>query len=219
VNFSGESRTIKMSVDSKRPSGTPSTLFVHQESFLELEQSDALLTRALAAQSEQAQLVDVDATLESRYNAALAAQVEAVHDQIATLEDRLEVAISLYSTKLRTTQTHPPGFFSKAVTRSGWQDQIQRQQCTVFRMQNRLEQIRDIKDGMGFLVPRIQEIAESRLRAKSPELVRLWDELQVADRMHQNMLRKQILEKAESTSDRQASRIGTSLTRMITLGT
>lgn len=160
----------------------------------EVEQSDIFIARARTIQDEQVALIEAS-SLERDYNAALTAQIEAKHDQAEDIEDRLEHAIEQQSSRLQQTQTHPPGFFSMPASRSIWLEQIQQQQIAILRLQTRLDQVREIKDGMGLHSPRIQALAERKLRSKEPELVEDWEEMQSANRQHQAMLRKQEQEK------------------------
>lgn len=155
-------------------------------------QGDGLLARAQEAQSEQAGLIEAS-PVASQYSSALAAQVEAKHDQAERIEDKLETLIEQQTSCLQQARLQQPGLIALPKTRQRWQQQLQQQQRTMQRLQGRLEVVREIKDGMSAHGPRIEEMATRKLRAQQPELASEWDELQEAQRLHQGLQRKQKL--------------------------
>jgi len=125
------------------------------------QQADALLERAQEAQAEQTAMLDAT-PLESQYSAAFAAQVEAKRDQAERIEDRLENLIEQQASRLQRAQANQLGLLSLPGTRAKWQAQLQQQQSVMLRLHTRLENVREIKDGMGVHAPRIEELAARR---------------------------------------------------------
>lgn len=159
-------------------------------------QADGLVERAQVAQEEQT--AQLEATpLESQYSAAFAVHVEAKHDQVERIEDRLEGLIERHASRMQQAQTKQPGMLALPGARAKWQQQMQQQQFVMQRLQGRLEVAREIKDGMGVHGPRIEELATRKLRAQEPELAREWDEMREAQRRHVALMRKQGQEKRQ----------------------
>ena len=164
--------------------------------------ADSLLHRAKEMQDEQVAAIEAS-SLESRYGAALAVQIEAKLDQAERIEDRLEHLIEQQASRLQQAQVRQPGMLTLPGARAKWNDSIQQQQASMLRLQGRLEMVREIKDAMGLHGPRIEELATRKLRDKEPELADAWDELREAQRLHQLHQRrieqdkKQALEKAQ----------------------
>jgi hypothetical protein len=158
---------------------------------IEIEmQAEFLLGEAREADSGQSSLID-GAPLESQYTAALAAQVDAKHDQTERIEDRLENLIELQASRLQQVQVQQPGFLALPGTRQLWQQKMQQQQNTLQKLRGRLEAVREIKEGMGLHCPRIEELAAHKLHFKEPGMAADWVNRQVAQRRHQAMLRQQ----------------------------
>jgi hypothetical protein len=153
-------------------------------------QAEFLLDEAREADSGQSSLID-SSPLESQYTAALAAQVDAKHDQTERIEDRLENLIELQSTRLQQVQVQQPGLLALPGTRQLWQQKMQQQQNTLQKLQGRLEAVREIKEGMGLHCPRIEELAAHKLRFKEPDMAANWVNRQEAQRRHQALLRQQ----------------------------
>ena len=164
-------------------------------------EADSLLQRVKDIQDEQVAVIEAS-SLESRYNAALSVQIEAKLDQAEGIEDRLEHLIEQQASRLQQAQARQPGMLSLPGARAKWNDGIQQQQASMLRLQDRLEMVRELKNGMGLYRPRIEELAERKLRDKEPELADAWDELREAQRLHHLHQRrieqdkKQALEKA-----------------------
>lgn len=158
---------------------------------IEIEmQSEFLLDEAREADSGQSSLID-SAPLEFQYTAALAAQVDAKHDQTERIEDKLENLIELQASRLQQVQVQQPGFLALPGTRQLWQQKMQQQQNTLLKLRGRLEAVREIKDGMGLHSPRIEELAAHKLRFKEPDMAADWVSRQESQRRHQALLRQQ----------------------------
>jgi hypothetical protein len=158
---------------------------------IEIEmQAEFLLDEAREADAEQSSLID-SAPLESPYTAALAAQVDAKHDQTERIEDKLEHLIELQASRLQKVQVQQPGFLALPGTRQLWQQKMQQQQNTLQKLRGRLEAVREIKEGMGLHCPRIEELAAHKLRFKETGMASEWADMQEAQRRHQALLRQQ----------------------------
>ena len=176
-------------------------------------QADAQLYQAADEQLEQAAMLDA-APLATQYGAALAAQLEAKHEQVERIEDRLENLIESQASRLQRTQLGQPGMLALPGMRTQWQQQMQQQQKTMQRLLGRLELVREVRDGMGVHGPRIEELATRKLRAQQPELTSEWDALQQAQRLHQLLLRQkaeqQGLDRSHSLQSARGTRLGLS---------
>lgn len=160
------------------------------------QQADSLLERAEEAQAEQQAALETS-PLASEYSAALAAQIEAKHDQAERIEDRLENLIEQQETRLLQIEAKQPGILALPGQRARWQGQVQEQQALLQRLHTRLENVREIKEGMGVHAPRIEELATRKLRAEQPELAEEWDEMREAARRHQALIRKKEQERRQ----------------------
>ncbi|WP_407214845.1 IncP plasmid survival protein KfrC family protein [Enterobacter kobei] len=97
-----------------------------------------------------------------------------------------------------------PGFLALPGQKAKWQSQVQQQQSVLSRLQNRLETVKEIHDGMGLHGPRIHELATAKVRHDKPELAEGWDEMRAAQRAHENLMRKQAKEQKEKLQREQA---------------
>ena len=170
-------------------------------------QADTLLDEAREADSEQSSLIDTS-PLDYQYNAALAAQVDAKHDQTERIEDRLENLIEMQASRLQQVQAQQPGFWALPGTRQMWQQQMQQQQNTMQKLRGRLEVVREIKEGMGVHSPRIEELAAHKLRFQEPGLTSQWVDMQEAHRRHQALLRKMEQDKKKLLRQGESEQVG-----------
>ena len=180
-------------------------------------QADAQLYLAADEQLEQAAMLDA-APPDMQYGAALAAQLEAKHEQVERIEDRLENLIESQASRLQLTQMQQPGLLAFPATRAQWQQQVQQQRKTMQRLQGRLETVREIKDGMGAHGPRIEEMATRRLRHLEPGLASDWDEQQEEQRRTVALQRKKEIEQRQQSAAL-GKTLGTANTLILAVGT
>lgn len=154
---------------------------------------------------EQAALLEA-IPLESQYLATLALYVEAKQEQVERLEDRLENLIEQQLARLQQSQSRRPGLFAMPSTRAAWQQQQARQKARIQCLQNRLENVREIKEGMDLHGPKIEVLAARKLRAREPELAGEWDRMRLAQRHHQVMQRKRQMQNQEQQARSQSLR-------------
>lgn len=172
-------------------------------------QADALFEQAQDVQAEQVALFDTP--LESQYSAAFAAQVEAKHDQAERIEDKIENLIELQASSLQLAQSRQPNIFALPGARAKWQQQMQQQKSTMQHLQDRLESVREIKEGMGIYGSRIDELATRKLRAQEPKLASEWSDIREAQRQFQALQRKKEQDKKRALEREQRDTLGRSL--------
>ena len=178
---------------------------------------DGLLAAAEATEAEQQAALEA-APLDQTYQEALALYVQAKHDQVERIEDRLESLIEQQSSRLQQSRSQQPGLIALPSTRTKWQQQLQQQQSTMQRLQGRLETVREIKDGMGAHGPRIEEMATRRLRHLEPGLASDWDEQQEEQRRTVALQRKKEIEQRQQSAAL-GKTLGTANTLILAVGT
>lgn len=177
------------------PAGRPAP-----ESAEEAQEADNLLERAREAEIEQQAQLET-APVDTRYTAALVVQVEAKQDQAQRIEDKLETLIANQAAGLAQTQAKQPGLLAFPGARSKWQSQIAKEQQTMQRLETRLEQVREIRDGMGVHAPKIEELAARKLQVKDPALTSAYNALCEDERAEQTRSRQT----SQQRGDRQRS--------------
>ena len=91
-------------------------------------------------------------------------------------------------------------------TRPAGQQQQARKKARTQCLQNRLENVREIKEGMDLHGPKIEVLAAVKLRAREPELAGEWDRMRLAQRHHQVMQRKRQMQNQEQQARSQSLR-------------
>ena len=167
-----------------------------------VSEADGLYDSARELEQEQQSLLEA-APVEQRYQEALTTYVQAKHEQVERIEDRLEQLIDQQQARLQRTLAGQPGLLSRSSTKAAWQSQQIYQQARLQGLHGRLEAIREIKDGMGIHAPKIEELASRKLRAKEPGLASEFDEMQEAQRRHQALLRKQEQQRRQQDQQQQ----------------
>ncbi|HFW1439094.1 TPA: IncP plasmid survival protein KfrC family protein [Salmonella enterica subsp. enterica serovar Typhimurium] len=177
---------------------------------------------------EQQQLADEHPQLQENntdnvaqeYQDAVDAAIAEKETQAENLENRLESMIDKQETVLQQMMSKQPGFLSLPGQKAKWQSQVQQQQALLSRLQNRLETVKEIHDGMGLHGPKIHELATAKVRHDKPELAEGWDDMRAAHRAHENLMRKQAREQKEKLQRELSPSLskgnGLSLTRTIT---
>jgi hypothetical protein len=150
---------------------------------------DGLLAEAEATEAEQQAALEA-APLDQTYQEALALYVQAKHDQVERIEERLEDLIDRQQARLQQTQANQPGLLSRPSAKRAWQNQQMQQQARLQYLHVRLEVVREIKEGMGLHSPKVEELATRKMRAENPELASDWDAMREAARRHQALQRR-----------------------------
>ncbi|MGV1109525.1 IncP plasmid survival protein KfrC family protein [Xanthomonas translucens] len=176
---------------------------------------DGLLAAAEAADTEQQAALEA-APLDQTYQEALALYVQAKHDQVERVEDRLENLIERQQARLQQTQANQPGLLTRPGAKRAWQNQQMQQQARLQSLHVRLEAVREIKEGMGLHSPKVEELATRKMRAENPELASDWDAMREAARRHQALLRREEQEKKQAqTLERPGRSQSLGLTRAV----
>lgn len=158
---------------------------------------ESLVSSAEGLEVEQQAMIE-GASVEQGYQETLAMYVQAKHDQVESIEDRLENLINRQQARLQQTQSNRPGFLSMPGTRKAWLASQAQQQGRLQTLHARLETVREIKEGMGLHSPRVEELATRKMRAENPELAADWDSMKQAERQHQALMKKQEQEKKQT---------------------
>ena len=158
---------------------------------------DGLLAAAEATEAEQQAALEA-APLDQTYQEALALYVQAKHDQVERIEDRLENLIDRQQARLQQTQANQPGLLSRPGAKRAWQNQQMQQQARLQSLHVRLEAVREIKEGMGLHSPKVEELATRKMRAEKPELAADWDAMREAARRHQALQRREEQERKQA---------------------
>ena len=158
---------------------------------------DGLLAAAEATEAEQQAALEA-APLDQTYQEALALYVQAKHDQVERIEDRLENLIDRQQARLQQTQANQPGLLSRPGAKRVWQNQQMQQQARLQSLHVRLEAVREIKEGMGLHSPKVEELATRKMRAEKPELAADWDAMREAARRHQALQRREEQERKQA---------------------
>lgn len=176
---------------------------------------DGLLAAAEATEAEQQAALEA-APLDQTYQEALALYVQAKHDQVERIEDRLENLIDRQQARLQQTQANQPGLLTRPGAKRAWQNQQMQQQARLQSLHVRLEAVREIKEGMGLHSPKVEELATRKMRAENPELASDWDAMREAARRHQALLRREEQEKKQAqTLERPGRSQSLGLTRAV----
>lgn len=158
---------------------------------------DGLLAAAEATEAEQQAALEA-APLDQTYQEALALYVQAKHDQVERIEDRLENLIDRQQARLQQTRANQPGLLSRPGAKRAWQNQQMQQQARLQSLHVRLEAVREIKEGMGLHSPKVEELATRKMRAENPELASDWDAMREAARRHQALQRREEQERKQA---------------------
>jgi hypothetical protein len=146
-----------------------------------VEAGHSLEAQVLALGAEQTALLE-NASIQARYDRALGECVEQKTEQAEALEQRLEGLIERQQARLQQSQVARPGWLAMPSSRAAWQQQAERCQARLCELQGRLERVQDLHHGMGLYTPRLEELAERRLRAEQPELAEQWSLQRQAER-------------------------------------
>jgi hypothetical protein len=158
--------------------------------------ADGLL--GLARGIEDQQSVEIAApAIEDEYASAIVQMIEEKQDQASQIEDRLENMIEAQGARLQQVQAHPPGMLASSSTRAKWQAQMAQAQATIQLLQNRLETVREIREGMTVHGSKIEALAAEKLAHREPKLADEFAELQEARRLHEIHMQQQQGKKQE----------------------
>jgi hypothetical protein len=157
--------------------------------------ADDLLNAAQDAGREQQVLMETTNSEQVSYQEMLEIYLQTKHDQVESIEDKLENLIVQQQALLQQSEAKKPGLLSMPNTKHQWAARQSRQQARLQVLHNRLDIVRELKEGMGVHSPKLEELAERKLRKHDPTLAQEWDSSLEAHRKHQALQRKQGQEK------------------------
>lgn len=161
------------------------------------ENDDSLLKEAQLLEQEQKNLID-SSLVEQMYESTLSVYVQAKTEQVEKIENDLERMIDKQQVQLQNLQINKPGMLSMPGKKKAWEDAISKQKNRLHTLHNRLDIVKEIKDGMGIQTTKINELATKSMRFDNKELANDWDMLQQANRLHAALQKKQQQEKQQS---------------------
>ncbi|MEF1779947.1 phosphoribosyltransferase [Neisseria gonorrhoeae] len=167
-----------------------------------MNEDKGLVAKAVAAETEQEELFESRQVIEETFAGVLNTYVLEKTDvlekteQVERIEEKLEQLISGQMAKLQALQNARPGMLSMPSKKQTWSANIAVAQSRLNRLHDRLEDVREIRDGMALGVPKIQELAARKLRMEEPDLAKKFDDVQTAVRVH-NLHEKQRKEKEQ----------------------
>jgi hypothetical protein len=168
---------------------------VHHAEIQETAVADDLLNLAQGADREQRALMETATAEQVSYQERLEIYLQTKHDQVENIEDKLENLIVHQQAQLQQSETNRPGLLTLANTKQKWVARQSQQQTRLQVLHNRLDFVRELKVGMGMHSPKLEALAERKLRKHDPTLAQEWDASLEAHRKHQALLRKQDQEK------------------------
>ena len=157
--------------------------------------ADDLLNAAQDAVREQQALMETANSEQVSYQEMLEIYLQTKHDQVESVEVKLGSLIVQQQALLQQSEAKKPGLLSMPNTKHQWAVRQSRQQSRLYVLHNRLDIVRELKEGMGVHSPKLEELAERKLRKYDPTLAQKWDASLEAHRKHQALLRKQDQEK------------------------
>ncbi|EMS6671206.1 TPA: IncP plasmid survival protein KfrC family protein [Neisseria gonorrhoeae] len=161
-----------------------------------MNEDKGLVAKAVAAETEQEELFESRQVIEETFAGVLNTYVLEKTEQVERIEEKLEQLISGQMAKLQALQNARPGMLSMPSKKQTWSANIAVAQSRLNRLHDRLEDVREIRDGMALGVPKIQELAARKLRLEEPDLAKKFDDVQTAVRVH-NLHEKQRKEKEQ----------------------
>ena len=162
---------------------------------------------------EQGLTVEINGRpVDEAYQNALDGCIQDKTNQVEGIENRLEALIDRQQARLQQAQKSKPGFLAMPGKAKAWAAEQARSQGRLNILHSRLENIREIKDGMGLYEPKLEELAIKKLKKEEPELVESWEKAREADKLHRELIRKQEREKQRQEKSRGLKRsLGLSL--------
>lgn len=127
---------------------------------------------------EQKQIIED--TVQNLFNTYLLEKME----QIERIEEHLETMISRQMDKIQTLQNSRPGFLARPSAKQAWSNNVMHAQARLNVLHDRLEDVKEIREGMGMNVPKVHELAMQKLRFENPNVAKEFDDIRTAVRVH-----------------------------------
>lgn len=179
----------------KKSEGYDNPLNNDNESF----KSESLLKEAQLLEQDQKKANEMDnESLDDLYNSSLISYIQSKKDQVDKIENTLEKMIDSQQAKMQSLLSNKPGVFAMPGKKNNWNETFSKQQNRLGILHNRLDVVKEIKEGMGAYSPKINELATKKMRFDNKELAKEWDSLQEANRMHQVLKNKKQLDNKQT---------------------
>ena len=123
------------------------------------------------------------------------------HDQAMRIEKKLESRISQAQRALKQGDEHRPGVFSLPGTRRAWEAAQANRKERIHQLKKRQNTVREIRTGMGASAPRIEELANRKMRAENPKMAARQDAMRRAFRV------KQVKAQQQARTERREQRL------------
>ena len=129
------------------------------------------------------------------------------HDQAMRIEKKLESRISQAQRALKQGDEHRPGVFSLPSTRRAWEATQANRKERIHQLKKRQNTVREIRTGMGASAPRIEELANRKMRAENPKMAARQNAMRRAFRV------KQVKAQQQARTERREQRLQQGRTR------
>ena len=129
------------------------------------------------------------------------------HDQAMRIEKKLESRISQAQKALKQGDEHRPGVFSLPSTRRAWEATQANRKERIHQLKKRQNTVREIRTGMGASAPRIEELANRKMRAENPKMAARQNAMTRAFRV------KQVKAQQQARTERREQRLQQGRTR------
>ena len=130
------------------------------------------------------------------------------HDQAMRIEKKLESRISQAQRALKQGDEHRPGVFSLPSTRRAWEATQANRKERIHQLKKRQNTVREIRTGMGASAPRIEELANRKMRAENPKMAARQNAMTRAFRV------KQVKAQQQARTERREQRLQQRARRM-----
>ena len=159
--------------------------------------------RAEEASADLRQLEVMDRTMKE----LRAPYAQQKHDQAMRIEKKLESRISQAQRALKQGDEHRPGVFSLPSTRRAWEATQANRKERIHQLKKRQNTVREIRTGMGASAPRIEELANRKMRAENPKMAARQNAMTRAFRV------KQVKAQQQARTERREQRLQQGRTR------
>ena len=160
--------------------------------------------RAEEASADLRQLEVMDRTMKE----LRAPYAQQKHDQAMRIEKKLESRISQAQRALKQGDEHRPGVFSLPSTRRAWEATQANRKERIHQLKKRQNTVREIRTGMGASAPRIEELANRKMRAENPKMAARQNAMTRAFRV------KQVKAQQQARTERREQRLQQRARRM-----
>ena len=133
--------------------------------------------------------------------------VQQKHDQAMRIEKKLESRISQAQRALKQGDEHRPGVFSLPGTRRAWEAAQANRKERIHQLKKRQNTVREIRTGIGASAPRIEELANRKMRAENPKMAARQNAMRRAFRV------KQVKAQQQARTERREQRLQQGRTR------